>query len=304
MSFYPIGSSIYYDQLQAPISEAEQKIGKVLLQNITGKYFPTLTENPELYQKVKQWGRAIDDREITCENFKTKKNALGHYDIALSEINEKFKRIKSIGLEGARGSADSEEFKTLANEVKNIKQSMLEIGNMQNENGDYIFSGHTSNIKPLETNEDGTIRFVGDNQQRTMLVGSKTEKVGFQAKDFFLKIFNTLDQLEQHLNMQSPATLATQDTPLIDSCLRDIRQYYGTNGQELKNLSQREQAEQRRIRNLKAEQSRATDIPLHEARTRFDQQKTQFDTAMRSTEAMLQLENDTNNSIFRIMSRR
>lgn len=60
------------------------------------------------------------------------------------------------------GRMSTEDLQTLANQVRDSFDQLLDISNTQNENGDYIFAGFQTNLQPFSQNTDGTVVYSGD----------------------------------------------------------------------------------------------------------------------------------------------
>jgi flagellar hook-associated protein 3 FlgL len=83
-------------------------------------------------------------------------------EVVFADAELVLNRIKETVLLANNGAYDTDALQTLANEVRDSFDQLLDIANTQNENGDYIFSGFQTNLQPFSQNTDGSVVYSGD----------------------------------------------------------------------------------------------------------------------------------------------
>ncbi|MDO6489380.1 flagellar hook-associated protein FlgL [Colwellia sp. 6_MG-2023] len=83
-------------------------------------------------------------------------------DVVFGNAELILNRITETMLLANNGVYDTEALQTLANEVRDSFDQLLDIANTQNENGDYIFAGFQNNLQPFSQNTDGSVVYTGD----------------------------------------------------------------------------------------------------------------------------------------------
>lgn len=163
-------------------------------------------------------------------------------DSTLGEIKNLLSYVKAELIKANNATTDDEARKAIAVNLKGVKENLYMLGNEQVE-GEYIYAGSNSMIKPFEKDSTGKVSYVGDSFLRKTAVedGSYRQKgvTGFETFLYtsesglkgetleFDKTSRILDQKSFEWKMQgaSPATTATslnhtisfeQNEPLID----------------------------------------------------------------------------------------
>jgi flagellar hook-associated protein 3 FlgL len=83
-------------------------------------------------------------------------------EVVFSDAELVLNRIKEDMLLANNGAYDTEALQTLANQVRDSFDQLLDIANTQNENGDYIFAGYQTDLQPFSQNTDDSVLYTGD----------------------------------------------------------------------------------------------------------------------------------------------
>ena len=98
-------------------------------------------------------------------------------DSSMAEVKKliEFTKAELIKANTATTSADG--MKAIAANLEGLKQNIFDLANTQSE-GEYLFSGSDSSVKPFEKDADGKISYVGNNTLRKVAVeeGSYRER--------------------------------------------------------------------------------------------------------------------------------
>ena len=102
-------------------------------------------------------------------------------------------KIKQDMLLANNGRMSSEDLQVLADQVINSFDQLLDIGNSKNENGDYIFSGFQTELKPFNQQVDGTVVYSGDSGVNELQVAKNIKIPTNQTGDAaFLNVANAI----------------------------------------------------------------------------------------------------------------
>ena len=137
----------------------------------------------------------VDDKIRTFEGLKTQlervKGQNNMADSSMAEVKKliEFTKAELIKANTATTSADG--MKAIAANLEGLKQNIFDLANTQSE-GEYLFSGSDSSVKPFEKDADGKISYVGNNTLRKVAVeeGSYRERgiTGLDAMMFTASI--------------------------------------------------------------------------------------------------------------------
>jgi flagellar hook-associated protein 3 len=151
-------------------------------------------------RELEQYERNIDHAE----------NILNSYDTSLQEISSIYQRLRELITQGANGILTDEQRKAISQEVKQIKEQLIQIANTQI-GTDYIFAGYASNKPPVD--QDGNIVLNPDSAKSRFVnaLGYRVE-YGLSAKDVFqtdsgMSVFQLIDITINALESNDQETL-------------------------------------------------------------------------------------------------
>lgn len=141
----------------------------------TGKKILTPADDPVASVKLLQ----ISQEEALNGQYKTgmtaAKNSLSSSDVILSSITGNvLQRIKEITVQAGNGALNSDDRKSLATELKQREDELLNLLNSKDANGKYLFSGSMGDTQPFIRNADGSYSYQGDEGQRNVQIASGT----------------------------------------------------------------------------------------------------------------------------------
>lgn len=86
-------------------------------------------------------------------------NWIDSTDDAISEAVSVLQRIRELTVQGSNGTYDGEQFESVSEEIKQLKEHLVSIGDTQI-GGKYIFNGQNTNVKPSSVKDgDGNILY-------------------------------------------------------------------------------------------------------------------------------------------------
>jgi flagellar hook-associated protein 3 FlgL len=83
-------------------------------------------------------------------------------EVVFTNAENILNNIKEIMLQANNGAMSTGDLQTLAKQTRNSFDQLLDIANSQNENGDYIFSGYQTELRPFSQQTDGSVLYSGD----------------------------------------------------------------------------------------------------------------------------------------------
>lgn len=150
---------------------------RISYQMATGKKIDNGSEDASTYSRE----IFVDDRIRTYEGLKTQierttaQNNVS--DSTVGEMKKLFELAKTELIKASTDTTSDEGRKSIALNIAGIKENLLDLANTQVE-GEYLFSGSDSSIKPFTEDSSGKISYQGDNISRKIAVddGSYRER--------------------------------------------------------------------------------------------------------------------------------
>lgn len=142
-----------------------------------GKKLEYGSDDSVLYSRI----ISVDDKVRVYEGIKTQVERTTVQNKTSDSSMAAIKKIlESINAELIKANTDTtseDGLKAIATNLSGMKENLLDLANTQVE-GEYVFAGSDSSIKPFEVNADGSISYNGDNKLRRVTVeeGSYRER--------------------------------------------------------------------------------------------------------------------------------
>ena len=151
------------------LSNLDAQQQRVSYQMSTGKKLQYGSEDSNLYAREIY----VDDKIRMYEGLKfqiEKTNAQNNVsDSSLGEVKNILEYVKSELIKANTSTTTSEGLRAIAINVAGMKENLFDLANTQVE-GEYIFAGSNSSIRPFEKDSNGKVTYNGDNQLRKIAV--------------------------------------------------------------------------------------------------------------------------------------
>lgn len=198
-----VATSTLYNQSKENIS---RKNREVLNQNSlisSGKRIRKLSDAPVDASRVAALKTTISDLAQLQRNVDTGSLWLEGSEASLNRVKETIDRAKELSISMANGIANSDDLQTAALEVAGLIKGVLDLANTRMD-GQYIFSGTRSNIKPFQAdNEDlpTSIAYRGNASPFRIKIGPQSDMVvGFAGEEIFSSDTALIDETNNRLD--------------------------------------------------------------------------------------------------------
>ncbi|GAD61361.1 flagellar hook-associated protein 3 [Aquipseudomonas alcaligenes] len=147
------------------------------------------------------------------DNLTAAKNSLTQEETTLNSVNTVLQRIRELAVQAGGGALSAEDRKSIAKELGERENELLNLMNSRNARGEYLFAGFLGKTEPFIRNPDGTYSYFGDEGQRSLQVASSTTvAINDNGKRLFEDVLNA-DRVLETGGINNPA-LAGQVPPL------------------------------------------------------------------------------------------
>ncbi|RXJ83056.1 flagellar hook-associated protein FlgL [Arcobacter cloacae] len=165
------------DQTMYRLKNLDSLQQKLSYQASTGKKLQDGSDDSVLYSRE----LVVDDKIRTFEGLKTQiertKIQNSTSDSTMKEIKNILEYINAELIKANTDTTSNDGLKAIALNIAGMKENLYDLANTQVE-GEYVFSGSDSSIKPFEKDSTGEIIYQGDNKLRKVAVeeGSYRER--------------------------------------------------------------------------------------------------------------------------------
>lgn len=184
---------------------------KLSYQTSTRKKLEQGSDDSVLYSRV----ISVDDKIRTFEGLKTQiertKIQNNTSDSSMKEIKNIIDSMKVELIKANTSTTNDNGLAAIAASIAGSKENLYDLVNTQVE-GEYVFSGSDSSIKPFEKNADGTISYMGDNKLRRIAVeeGSYRDR-GLNGFDAMFYSTDSATKSDPTLNFSEDQRIVDQE---------------------------------------------------------------------------------------------
>ncbi|WP_318438682.1 flagellar hook-associated protein FlgL [Photobacterium leiognathi] len=217
-------SDTQFSQLMlTSLSKNNQGLGEVLAQMSTGQRLLKLSDNPIDSINLLNLDRensAINQYQDNINNVKT---ALSSQEVHLMAASDTLKDMRDTLLLASNGAISDADRESYANKLVSLRDALISSFNVQDEEGNYLFSGTQSDVPAITPQPAGGYIFEGNSDKRVVTVAKGvTMEANFASQEMLdLGGNNILNQIDAaitelqaptaNLNNTLQATLNTLD---------------------------------------------------------------------------------------------
>jgi flagellar hook-associated protein 3 FlgL len=281
-----------YRSLQAFLDRSSEKLASLQLQAATGKRLNRPSDDPTAISPVLSARTQIQTSTRYIETIESGLDRTDGTDGYLDGIENTLVRLKEISIATVNGSLSSEDMLTYADEVSQLRESLLDSGNAQID-GKYIFSGFSEKTMPfaatdptLPVSSTNPVIYNGDSGiVEFEIAPNELVKVNLTGDNLMfggVDIFAQVTALEEALRANDPAAVQAGIDPLEAAAdqVRGQRSLQGNIGRRLGIA--RDHMEQIKV-DMEAFRSRYEDADILKTITDLQQQEQSFQAALSVT---------------------
>ncbi len=291
-----------YRSLQAFLDRTSEKMQTLQLAEATGKKLNRPSDDPTAISPVLSARTQIMASDRYIETIESGLDRIDTMDGYLDSIENSLVRVKEISIAAVNGSLSVEDMQTYANEVHQIRESLLSDANAQID-GKYLFSGFEEETQPFTLNpnypatESNPVHYNGDyGVLEFEIAPNELIKVNMTGNGLMLgdldndgttdagavDIFALVTQLEEELRANNQSGVAALIEPVEDAAnqVRSQRSLEGNVGRRLETA--RDHMEEIKI-DMEEFRSRYEDADILETITALQQQEQSFRAALSIT---------------------
>ncbi|MFI8491471.1 flagellar hook-associated protein FlgL [Peribacillus butanolivorans] len=154
-----VTQSMLTNNMLSNLSRSYEKMGKLQEQVSSQKKFSKPSDNPVAAMKGMGYRINLNQIQQYTSNISEATNWIDSTDDAISEAVSVLQRIRELTVQGSNGTYDGEQFESVSEEIKQLKEHLVSIGDTQI-GGKYIFNGQNTNVKPSSVKDgDGNILY-------------------------------------------------------------------------------------------------------------------------------------------------
>lgn len=184
-----ISTSQTFTQGSNSILDNQSKVNQTQLQLSKGTRILKPSDDPIGSAVALDLQKQIDNATQFIANGQTAETRLEIEESALSNVTDILQRVRELSLQAANATLNQSDRKAITVEIEQRLDELVGLGNAQLANGEYLFSGFKSNVKPFTADGTGTISYNGDQGVHLINVNTSVQvESGNSGDDVFFNI--------------------------------------------------------------------------------------------------------------------
>lgn len=269
------------------ILDRQAKLSQTQTQLATGKELLTPADDPAGSVTL------LDTKELIGLTRQYQKNA----DLAEARLNieedtlaaavDLLQRGRELVIRANNDSLDASARNAVAAEVRQLLEQMLDLANVKDANGEYLFAGFQGQTQPFAHDGAGTFSYFGDQGQRHIQIDTARQiATGDSGAEVFLAIpdsaenaFSVLYKLATDLEANNPDPAVLSD---IDAAMDNILVVQTRIGARLNAIDAQRNVNDAKLLHLEEVRSAIEDLDYAEAVSRFNLELVSLQAAQQS----------------------
>lgn len=206
--FNRIASFHNYQAVQNDLRRQEAKVHHNQAQLASGKKLLQPSDNPLATHYIQNVGQQEEQLKQYLDSIILVRNRLEHQEVIVSNAEDFTDDAKRTIMEMINGSLSPEDRIARQRELKELSDNLLNLANVQDEAGNYIFAGTKPENQPFFRDKAGNVTYAGDDYQRKMRISNSLEMpFNSPGNDVFMDIENPFGNYEPEYQLQDGSEL-------------------------------------------------------------------------------------------------
>ncbi|MGN7395795.1 flagellar hook-associated protein FlgL [Peribacillus frigoritolerans] len=158
-----VTQSMLTNNMLSNLSSSYEKMSKLQEQVSSQKKFSKPSDNPVAAMMGMGYRTNLNQIGQYQSNIAEATNWIDSTDDAITESVSAMQRIRELTVQGSNGTYEGEQLKTITEEIKQLKEHLITLGDTQI-GGKYIFNGRDTNVRPSSVKDanGNTVYGTGD----------------------------------------------------------------------------------------------------------------------------------------------
>lgn len=171
MTSMRISTSLMFQRGVNAIESQQVKLSKTEQQLATGERLSSPADDPFASTRIV----ALEEEQTLLDQYNRNSDyaltRLQQEETALTSAINALQRLRELGVQTANGIYSAEDRQAISEEAYQIRDSLLQVANTTNEDGEYIFSGNRMDTPAY----DNAFNYQGDQGQRFIQIGKSRQ---------------------------------------------------------------------------------------------------------------------------------
>ncbi|GBC93797.1 Flagellar hook-associated protein 3 [bacterium HR15] len=275
-----ISTNWQFWQMERAIGQASDRLSLWQRRVSTGRRIEQPSDDPvgsvhalairQSLQQIEGYGRNIREARLFLQATEQ----------ALADIGALLGEARQIVTQGANDTIDADARDALIQQIRHLKERLMQLGNQRVDGERSLFSGQKVNT-PSFNLSGGVLTYVGDgNPLLVNIAPDRAIPMNFTGAARIADLYNKLTDIENHLLTGDSDALSRIDLRDIEAFQSEFHRYRGEMGVRLRELENYETLYAARREQLQANLAEIEEIDLTEAISQLRQQELSYQAAL------------------------
>jgi flagellar hook-associated protein 3 FlgL len=276
-----IGTKQFFQTQVTSMNDLQSQIGKIQEQVSSGKSILVPSDNPGGYTTAARLSQSEASIQQYSRNISVAKSRLGQEDTVLSSSANILSRLNELTIAGSNGTNSQASRTAIADEMTQLSDQLMALGNTKDPNGDYLFGGYKTKNPPFITTADG-VAYVGDTGRKEVeLAQGFSTPTSSNGNEIFMnasrdangKPISIFQVIKNATTQLASGNLTNDNVNQIQAAIDHNSAYQSICGSRLQKVDNIDQNSQALLLNVQQDKSAVEDADLTKLATEL-QQKT------------------------------
>ena len=284
-----VSTKLYMQQSIDRFNEMTADIQKLQTRIATGQNILKASDDPVSAANIAY----VKDQKTMLQRFDRNIDRgmirLGETETALDSAVNIMTRIYELTIQGATDSINVSDRKAISMEISQLRESLFNIANTKDVNGDYLFAGYKTSTKPFEMDEEDKVKYHGDRGVHSVQISDFQRMTtglsgvdAFQAVDTGEKKESVFSIIEKIVEEHDAGNSASQYIDQINAGLENLTIQQTKVGAQLNKAEQQKLVIENRILLMNENLSNVEDADISKLVSELQSQMLNREAAQRT----------------------
>lgn len=150
----------------------QSRLSKTQQQLASGQRVLTPADDPSASAQALTTRENLSKIDAYQHNITQARSKLEFEDNVVNSFTDAVQRVRELALQGANASQTPETRASIAVELRQVLDQMMDLANTKDANNEYIFGGYRSQTQPVQYDNAGAYSYQGDSGQRFLQISA------------------------------------------------------------------------------------------------------------------------------------
>lgn len=184
-----ISTGQFFKSQTENLMDLKTGVAKLQQQIATGKQMEIPSDNPVAFSDAARLKHQLGKLDQYGRNMTNLMQRMKMEESTLSDATNILTRIQELSIQGANDTLSPENRKTIAGEISQLREALLQLANVKDSSDQSIFGGFSGTTVPFIQDEQGNITFVGDTNVQSVEIADGVEtKASGNGFEIFMQV--------------------------------------------------------------------------------------------------------------------